>query len=140
MVAPSFLSTLFFALGVAAHTVERKASLSKLRFTKRVSASLYNIANLDRLRVNAIKGFNNFEVINSSAENAGTTYIASVGVGQPPTTCKWLQQFETDYKFLKGSCITDDLQVDTGRWAGRVRLLTDGSNDSSQLEHMAWSW
>jgi hypothetical protein len=88
MVAPFFLSALFFALAAAAQTIERKASLSQLRFSKRVSASLYNIVNLDRLRVNAIKGFNVFEVINSSAENIGVTYIASVGVGRPPTICK----------------------------------------------------
>ena len=96
MVAPSFLSTLFFSLVVAAQTVEQKASLSQLRFAKRVSANLNNIVNLDRLRVNAIKGFNNFGVISSSADNVGVTYIASVGVGRPPTNCKWLQHLATD--------------------------------------------
>ena len=96
MITPSFLSTLFFALAVAAQTVEQKAPFSQLRFSKRVSSSLYNIANLDRLRVNAIKGFKDFEVINSPAENVGIAYIASVGVGLPPTTCKWLQQLVAD--------------------------------------------
>ena len=111
----SFLSTLFFALAVAAQTVEARAPLSQLRFSKRVSSSLYNIANLDRLRVNAIKGFKDFEVINSPAENVGIAYIASVGVGLPSTTCKWWQQLVTDWKFLTDSSITDDLQIDTGR-------------------------
>lgn len=98
MVTASFLSTLFLAsaVQVAAQPVDGKAccdcetsSLAQLSFAKRVIASPYSILNLDRLRVNVIKGLNIFEVISSPAENdVSTMYIASVGVGSPPTSCK----------------------------------------------------
>jgi hypothetical protein len=137
MVAPSFLSTLFFALAVAAQTVERKALPSQLRFTKRVSASLYNIVNLDRLRVNAIKGFNVFEVFsNSSAENIGVSYIVSVGVGSPPTICKWLQHLVADYKFLTGSSI----HRWSSSWHGKVSGLCAAPNVRLKIPHSSNTW
>jgi len=96
MVAASFLSTLFLALAVAANPIEKKASLAKLRFTKRVSTSPSNIVNLDQLRLNNIKGgkVQSVEiraVVNSPAENRAVTYVASIGIGSPATYCKWLQ-------------------------------------------------
>jgi hypothetical protein len=88
MVAASFLSTLFFAFAVAAHPVERKVSLARLPFVKRVN---HNPVKQDLLRVNSFKtakSLNNRDVINSPAENRAITYIASVGVGSPATNCK----------------------------------------------------
>ena len=85
------LSTLFFALllSVAAHPVERKVSLARLPFVRRVS---HNPVKQDQLRVNGIfkapKGLSNRAVINSQAENRAISYIASVGVGSPATNCK----------------------------------------------------
>ena len=93
MVAVSFLSTLFFALAVAAHPVqvEQRAALGRLSFVKRVN---HNPVKQDQLRVNSIKaakGLSNRDVINSPAENRAVTYIATIGVGSPATNCKWLQ-------------------------------------------------
>lgn len=119
------LSTLFFALllSVAAHPVERKVSLARLPFVRRVS---HNPVKQDQLRVNGIfkapKGLSNRAVINSQAENRAISYIASVGVGSPATNCKWLQKLVVDKNFLTGSIFTDDLIIDTGRWVGYVRL------------------
>ena len=93
MVAASFLSTLFFALAVAASPLEKKASLPKLRLTKRVSTNPGNLVKLDRLRANNIKAakvpsVENRDVINSPAENRAVIYVASIGVGSPPTNCE----------------------------------------------------
>ena len=89
MVATSFLSTLFIALAVAAKPVERKASAPTLSFTKHVSGG--DIVKLDRLRIDLFKGIDSIfgpGISSSPAENRAVTYIASVGVGSPPTYCK----------------------------------------------------
>ena len=93
MVAASFLSTLLLALAVAAQPVEHKALLAKLPFTRRVSTGLNNIVKQDRLRVNNFKagkvqGLENRAAVSSPADNHIVSYIASVGVGSPPTKCK----------------------------------------------------
>ena len=93
MVAAFFLSTLLLALAVAAQLVERKASLAKLPFTRHVSTGLNNIVKQDRLRVNYIKAgkvrcLENRAAISSPAVNHVVSYVASVGVGSPPTKCK----------------------------------------------------
>ena len=96
MVATSFLSTLFFALAVAAHPVERKVSLARLPFVKLVN---HNPIKQDQLRVNsmnAAQGLRNRAVINSPAENRAVSYIATIGVGSPATNCKWLQHLVID--------------------------------------------
>ena len=100
MVATSFLSTLFIALAVAAKPVERKASAPTLSFTKHVSGG--DIVELDRLRIDLFKGIDIFGpgISSSPAENRAVTYIASVGVGSPPTYCKWLQPLEDWYNEL----------------------------------------
>ena len=93
MVAASFLSTFFLALAVAANPVERKTSLAQLRFARRVSANSNNFFRQDQLRAKFLKGgksqgVENRAVVNSQADNRAVTYIASVGVGSPPTNCK----------------------------------------------------
>ena len=101
MVATSFLSTLFIALAVAAKPVERKASAPTLSFTKHVSGG--DIVKLDRLRIDLFKGIDSIfgpGISSSPAENRAVTYIASVGVGSPPTYCKWLQPLEDWYNEL----------------------------------------
>lgn len=99
MVAVSFLSTLFLALAVTANPIQKRASLIKLRFARRVSTDSSNLVKLDRLRVNIIKAANvasvkNRDVINSAADNRAVTYVASVGVGSPATNCKLLLLLE----------------------------------------------
>ena len=88
MVAASLLSILL-ALAVAAKPVERDASpsLVKLPFAKRVSTGTTNIVSQDVLRLKNIKGGKN-QGLSAPAENKAIEYVASVGVGNPPTYCK----------------------------------------------------
>ena len=92
MVVASFFSTLFFALAVVAraHPVERSESLPHLSFTKHIIDEIFNIVEQDLLRVKLIKGLDLHDIFgfNSPAVNRAVTYIASVGVGSPPTYCK----------------------------------------------------
>ena len=87
MLAPSLLSTLFFTLAVATCPFERKTSFAKLPFQKRFSESedYLDIVRGDRRRADIFKGN---EVYSSPAKNIAVSYVASVGVGSPPTTCK----------------------------------------------------
>jgi hypothetical protein len=85
MVAASFLSTLLLlALAVAAKPVEKRTSLPSLSFVKRLGTGLKNIIKLDQLRLFNLLGF---EVV-APADNRAVSYVASVGVGFPPTFCK----------------------------------------------------
>ena len=86
----SFFSTLFFALAVAAHPVERSGSLPTLSFTRHIIDEVFNIVEQDLLRASFIKGIDIFHIfgISTPAVNKAVTYVASVGVGDPPTYCK----------------------------------------------------
>ena len=91
MVATSFLSTLLLALAVAAKPIEERAPLQQLSFSKHVSGG--NLFKLDRLRVVGLLKkiesiFGPGPGISSPAENRAVSYIATVGVGSPPTNCK----------------------------------------------------
>ena len=56
-------------------------------------------------------------IISSPATNDYVvSYVASVGVGDPPTNCKWLQHLVTDFTFLTGS----SFHRQTYRWHGKV--------------------
>ena len=120
MVAAS-LFTFFLSLAVAAaKPLEQAASFTKLLLTKRTVTGSRNIVNMDRLRVNNIIGHDIFDVISTSAENVNASvYLATVGVGCPPTNCKWsfkLQRLVDDQKFLTGSSIHRQPR----RWHGKV--------------------
>lgn len=90
MVVVSFLSTIFLALAVTAHPVERGESLPHLRFTKHIIDGVFNIIDQDLLRAKYFKEFDIFGFYGSDspAVNKAVSYIASVGVGFPPTYCK----------------------------------------------------
>ena len=89
MVATFVLSTFFLSLAVAAKPLEQAASFTKLLLTKRTVTGSRNIVNMDRLRVNNIIGHDIFDVISTSVENVNASgYLATVGVGCPPTYCK----------------------------------------------------
>ena len=97
MVAASLLSTLLFALTVAAQPVTQTTSQVKLPFSKKyfnTGTGPVNLVELDRLRVNYLKGGKDqalqgrSAVLSSPADNRAVSYIATVGVGSPPTNCK----------------------------------------------------
>ena len=93
MVAASFVSALFFALAVVAHPVERTASdtLARLPFAIRIGKGVFKLVEQDLLRFGSIiNGIESdiFKIFNTQTDNRATTYVASVGVGSPPTNCK----------------------------------------------------
>ena len=94
MVAAAILSTLLLFLAASAKPVEqRDTSLAaQLAFVKLVTVG--NLVSQAQLRLDKIKGINNGPAkgINSPADNRAVSYIATVGVGSPPTNCKKLQR------------------------------------------------
>ena len=95
----------------------------KLSFAKLISTSTTKLVKHDRLRVNNMKAGkarglkNRAGIISSPATNDYVvSYVASVGVGDPPTNCKWLQRLVADFTFLTGS----SFHRQTYRWHGKV--------------------
>ena len=92
MVAASVLSTLLLTLAVTAHPAEQAGSLARLSFTKRIIDEVFNIVEHDLRWVKFIKGVDtsNSDIFghSSPAVNKAVSYVASVGVGSPPTNCK----------------------------------------------------
>jgi cathepsin E len=97
MVAASLLSTLLFALAVVAQPAKPTTSQVKLGFSKRIISTgtgPINLVEQDRLRANYLKAGNpqalqgRSAVLSSPADNRAVSYIATVGVGSPPTNCK----------------------------------------------------
>ena len=88
MVAAPILSTLLLIVAASANPVEqRDASLPQLAFVKVVNGG--NIVSQAQSQLNKIMGINGpAEGINSQADNRVVSYIATVGVGCPPTNCK----------------------------------------------------
>ena len=89
MVAASILSTLLLIVAASANPVEqRDASLPQLAFVKVVNGG--NIVSQAQSQLNKIMGINAGPAkgINSPADNRAVSYIATVGVGSPPTNCK----------------------------------------------------
>lgn len=81
---------------VDASLVSRNSGKATLKFATRMNAGgTINIAEKDRARARAMKQAGQlgkrttFEV---NAINNGTTYVAEVGVGSPPTSCKWISR------------------------------------------------
>ena len=85
-----FFSTLFLGLAVTAHPVERAGPLVQLSFTKYIINEVFNIVEQDLLRAKFHKGIDILDIfgLSSPAVNRAVSYIASVGVGSPPTYCK----------------------------------------------------
>jgi len=102
MVPATLLSTLLLALAVAANptglpNVVVRKSLVTLPFSRSANfTSLRNIVLHDQARARVLIhgaesdgiSVHNDAVINSPATNQANSYIASIGVGNPPTTCK----------------------------------------------------
>jgi hypothetical protein len=116
----SLLSTLlFFALGVAANPVVVNHSPIKLTLFKQHNfTSAHNLVTHDQARAQQLKNRaykGNVAVpVNTQITNQAVTYTASVGVGNPPTTCAYISC--CDPRFLMGypPC-PDSLLIDTGR-------------------------
>ena len=88
MVTASLLATSLFALAIviAAKPVLERKSPMKLAVTKRHSSANYNVLERDRRRINSLG--RRAGGIDTLFLSQGAFYIATVGIGQPPTTCK----------------------------------------------------
>ena len=98
MFAPSLLSTLLLALAAAAtparQVVTVRSGPVSLPISRRLNGNLHNLYRNDLKRANALirrgsgqdNGF--AELASTPADNTDVSYIASVGVGSPPTQCE----------------------------------------------------
>jgi cathepsin E len=106
MVPTTLWTTLLLAFAVAAKPISRAESFVKLPVTRRVNpANGNNIVRHDQQRAETLKAKGNAittgnikalqslavsNAINSPVENQLVSYVATVGVGSPPTDCKSL--------------------------------------------------
>ena len=91
MVAPFLLSTLFLALFVSAQPTIIQKPLVRVPFVKRSSnAGLHNLVKQDHSRIQGLRANDERSTrqLNSQAKNGVVHYVATVGVGSPPTYCK----------------------------------------------------
>ena len=87
MIAASFLFTLFLTLAIRVNATSSVTS----PLTKVVNPGPHPQALIiaDQLRMNYLKGYRVFDISSTSAKVVNATgYVASVGVGCPPTFCK----------------------------------------------------
>lgn len=100
MFPTALLTTLLLALSVAANPIHQiRDSRITLPLSRRVNAtSVHNLLRHDVQRVKAMKArakaalggqltFHEEAIVNQQVDNQAVTYIASVGVGTPPTSC-----------------------------------------------------
>ena len=96
--APALLSTLLLAIAVAGNPVVVRDNLIRLPFAKQVNVTSFgDILKQDQARAAALRTFGQARasgktlekdaVINEPVQNQAVTYVASVGVGSPATTC-----------------------------------------------------
>ena len=94
MFPTTLLTTLFLALAVAANLILIDRSPISLPLSRRLNlTSIVNLLKHDQARAKALKAagtggvFQSAAVVSESIENQAVTYVASVGVGSPATSC-----------------------------------------------------
>src|SRR5277367_4213929 len=97
MIRATLLATVFLALTVAANPIVVKRSLVTLPVSRRIHLNGKSILEHDQLRAQGLKAkgeasaagiSSRRSVISSQATNGAVDYVASIGVGSPPTQCK----------------------------------------------------
>lgn len=96
MFPTTLLTTLLLALSVAANPVLVDRSPVTLPISRRLNlTSVHNLVRHDQARAKALKlkgsarsGLDSRAVISEQVDNQAVTYVASIGVGSPATTCK----------------------------------------------------
>ena len=103
MFPTTLLITLLFTLSVAGSPVLVNSSPVTLPFSRLVNlTSIHDLVRHDQARAKALIARAVAKVLggpghhNEPIENQAVTYVASVGVGSPPTTCKhyFFSEFE----------------------------------------------
>ena len=88
MFPTTLLTTLLLALSVAANPVLVNRSPVTLPLSRRVNlTSAHNLLRHDQARAKALQARG--AIINEPVDDQAVCYIASIGVGTPPTTCKY---------------------------------------------------
>lgn len=95
MFSKTLLSTLLLALVVVANPVPAQEHRVTLPLSKHINTTaIRDVLKHDQARARHLKGrtaqkFHPLSLGSEPVTNTAVTYIASVGVGSPPTTCKW---------------------------------------------------
>lgn len=98
MISVTLLTTLLCSLAIAAKPIVIERSPVTLPLSRRVNATgISNLLAHDQSRAKALKrlgvakaaGHSQRAVISESIENRAVSYVAHVGIGSPPTTCKY---------------------------------------------------
>ncbi|KAG6919008.1 hypothetical protein DXG01_009718 [Tephrocybe rancida] len=138
--ASSLLTTLVLALAVSANPVVIRDSLVKLPLARRLNTtSIHNLIRHDlarakylRTRGEAVAKGLEFDaaaaIVNEPVDNQAVSYIASVGVGSPATTCTEY----TDTVTLASGLVIAGQSIGV---ASSVSYMLDATVDSSDLSH-----
>src|SRR6267154_2370676 len=93
MSSASLLTTLLLAMSIAASPVEVHNSPVTLRIARRLNTSngTMNILQHDQAHVDALKDRSTSRPVGTSIPilNGGVSYVAAIGVGEPPNYCKF---------------------------------------------------
>jgi cathepsin E len=126
MFPTTLLTTLLLALSVAANPVQLDRPLVTLPISRRLNlTSVHNLVRHDQARAKALKlrgsnvAGNSRAVVNEAIDNQAVTYVATVSVGSPATTCELA--FVDFPKPFADTSLIDSLLIDTGSsntWVG----------------------
>lgn len=103
MFPATLLTTLLLAFSVAANPVVVDRSTVTLPLSRRLNlTSIHNLVLHDQARAKNLKlgrsgkSATRRAVISEPVQNQAVTYVASIGVGSPATTCKLFLSFEAN--------------------------------------------
>ena len=121
VVATSLLPILLLALAIAiaakpALVSERKLPMT-FPLTRRRSFANYNVVESERRRLKSLgrREGNHDSLTQALFDTKALAYYITVAVGS--SLCKWLQYLTADEEIPTGSSSTDDLRIDSARWA-----------------------
>jgi cathepsin E len=126
MIRATLLATVFLALTVAANPIVVKRSLVTLPVSRRIHLNGKSILEHDQLRAQGLKAkgeasaagiSSRRSVISSQATNGAVDYVASIGVGSPPT---------------QYNLIVDSGSSNTWLGAGKAYVKTSTSTKTNQ--------
>lgn len=138
--ASSLLYAVLLALAVSANPIVVRDNLIRLPFAKQFNVTAGTAGNLlkaDQARAAALKAHGSAKsagtlakdaVVSFTVQNQAVTYVASVGVGSPATTCK-PRKVVLD-ELIGTPIILDSLLIDTGSsntWVGAGKAFVHTS-------------
>ena len=111
MFSTSLLSTILFALAVAANPIIVERPPVTLALSRKVNVtSIHHLLRHDQNRAKALLALGRAKeegifledaVVNEQVDNQAVSYIASVGVGSPPTICTFIYKDPVNMGLIK---------------------------------------